>query len=212
MSLVRCERCGEVADLAKVRTCMGCDHPLPEAAAARPPRRIPPAQCEAGSDLGTSKAILWGLLIGGGIPLTLILVSWGPLLAAAVPIGIVLTILVRVLKGRTPETPSPVPSDPPPVAASRWTCAKCGTVVEPQFDACWSCSTPRSLPGGKRASVTLRPAPSRADLRFISTRPSSSPFEGVLRSILMFVGVVFAIGITGFVVFFLVCLATFRIS
>lgn len=28
-------------------------------------------------------------------------------------------------------------------AAADWTCRHCGTVCEPQFDACWRCARPR---------------------------------------------------------------------
>jgi hypothetical protein len=37
------------------------------------------------------------------------------------------------------------PRDPhnPSDETARWTCPKCGEKIEPQFDACWNCSTER---------------------------------------------------------------------
>ena len=42
-----------------------------------------------------------------------------------------------------------------------WTCAKCGEVIEDQFDACWKCSSTRggaALPAGAPASPESKPA------------------------------------------------------
>jgi hypothetical protein len=39
-----------------------------------------------------------------------------------------------------------------------WTCAKCGEVIEDQFDACWKCSTARSADGGPTETPERKPA------------------------------------------------------
>lgn len=96
MRLVRCGQCGEVADLAKARTCRGCDHPLPEPASAPPPRRIPDAQRDAGSDLGGSRAVLIGLVVAGAIGLILMFLNGGRTVTLAVPLGVVAAVMWRV--------------------------------------------------------------------------------------------------------------------
>jgi hypothetical protein len=36
-----------------------------------------------------------------------------------------------------------------PAARGRWKCATCGELLDPQFDTCWRCSTPRATPGAR---------------------------------------------------------------
>jgi hypothetical protein len=56
--------------------------------------------------------------------------------------------------------------------ASPWKCSKCGEMIEPQFDTCWKCSTPKSAAPAVRSEPPPPPARGRVEYRI---------FRGILK-------------------------------
>jgi hypothetical protein len=52
-----------------------------------------------------------------------------------------------------------------PAARGRWKCEKCGELLDPQFDTCWRCSTPRAAPGAKASPSPADTKPPAANWR-----------------------------------------------
>jgi hypothetical protein len=64
-----------------------------------------------------------------------------------------------------------------PAARGRWKCEKCGEVLDPQFDACWRCSTPRGTSGAE-------PSPGASDTQppGVNWRVEYRMFRGTLKT------------------------------
>jgi len=181
-------------------------------------------QREARRDIDRSKAVLVGILVGGGLGLALIFFKAIGLMAGVVPVGLTLAFLFPIWgflrkQEETPAPPStPSPSGSParsaPVASRSWTCASCGSEVEANFDACWNCTAPRSLKGKGTAAPARSPS-SPAPVEPSSPRPAGKRGDAIESGCIAVLKVLGAIAavlaglvLVGFLILWIVCLNT----